>query len=88
MSGFYLADEIKMNHRGMMRTIPKDEWIEYQEMPPQDLAKLLVEWAGAVPLADERRARGPKKPKPEKQSGAKIKRVATSKILGDRKLFT
>jgi hypothetical protein len=86
VSGFYLADEIKMNHRGMMRAIPKDEWVEFQEMPPQDLAKRLVEWAGTVPLAEYAKSpRGLKKPKPKKQSGAKIKHVATSKILDARK---
>jgi IS4 transposase len=89
VSGFYLADEIKMNHRGMMRAIPKDEWVEFQELPPQQLAELLVKWAATVPLAEYAKSpRGPKKPKPKKQSGAKIKHVATSKILDARKLCT
>jgi IS4 transposase len=89
VSGFYLADEIKMNHRGMMRAIPKDEWVEFQEMLPQELAEHLVKWAGTVPLAEYAKSpRGPKKPKPKKQSGAKIKHVATSKILDARKTCT
>jgi IS4 transposase len=89
VSGFYLADEIKMNHRGMMRAIPKDEWVEFQEMLPQELAEHLVKWAGTVPLAEYAKSpRGPKKPKPKKQSGAKIKHVATSKILDARKACT
>jgi IS4 transposase len=86
VSGFYLADEVKMNHRGMMRAIPKDEWVRFQEMSPVELAGLLVTWARTVPLSEYRkRPRGPKKPKPEKQSGAKISHVATSKILKVRK---
>lgn len=89
VSGYYLADEVKMNHRGMMRAIPKDEWVEFQEMLPADLAGLLVEWARRVPLSEYRKSlRGPKKPKPEKQSGAKISHVATSKILAARKACT
>jgi IS4 transposase len=89
VSGFYLADEIKMNHRGMMRAIPKDEWVEFQEMPAEDLAKILVEWARSVPLAQYAKSpRGPKKPKPKKQSGAKIKHVATSRILETRNACT
>jgi hypothetical protein len=28
VSGFYLADEVKMNHRGMLRAIPTDEWVD------------------------------------------------------------
>jgi len=85
VSGFYLADEVKMSHRGMMRAIPKDEWVEFQEMSPVELAGLLVAWARTVPLSEYRKSpRGPKKPKPEKQSGAKISHVATSKILKAR----
>jgi IS4 transposase len=89
VSGFYLADEVKMNHRGMIRAIPKDEWVEFQEMSPMELAGLLVTWARTVPLSEYRKsARGPKKPKPEKQSGAKISHVATSKILKAREQCT
>ena len=89
VSGFYLADEVKMNHRGMIRAIPKDEWVEFQEMPPVELARLLVTWARRVPLSEYRKSpRGPKKPKPEKQSGAKISHVATSKILKARQHCT
>ena len=85
VSGFYLADEVKMNHRGMMRAIPKDEWVGFQEMSPVELAGLLVKWARTVPLSEYRKSpRGPKKPKPKKQSGAKISHVATAKILKAR----
>jgi IS4 transposase len=85
VSGFYLADEVKMNHRGMLRAIPKDEWVEFQEMPAAELAELLVGWARTVPQSEYRKSpRGPKKPKPKKQSGAKISHVATAKILRAR----
>ena len=30
ISGYYLADEIQMCHRGMMKAIPKDEWVVFQ----------------------------------------------------------
>jgi hypothetical protein len=86
ISGYYLADEIRMSHRGMMRAIPKDEWVCFQEMAPAELAAVLVELARTVPLSEYRKSRrGPKKPKPEKQSGAKISHVATAKILKARK---
>lgn len=89
VSGFYVADEVKMNHRGMMRAIPKDEWVEFQEKTPVELAALLVAWARTVPLSEYRKSpRGPKKPKPEKQSGVKISHVATSKIIEARKQCT
>ena len=89
VSGFYLAEEVKMNHRGMLRAIPKDEWVEYQEMAASELAELLVGWARTVPLSEYRkRPRGPKKPKPTKQSGVKISHVATAKILKARNQCT
>ena len=89
VSGYHLADEVKMNHRGMVRAIPKDEWVEFQEMPAAELAVLLVEWARTVPLSEYRKSpRGPKKPKPKKQSGAKISHVATAKILKARNQCT
>jgi IS4 transposase len=85
-SGYYLADEVRMSYRGMMRAIPKDEWVEFQEMSPEELAEVMVSWARTVPLSEYRKSpRGPKKPKPEKTSGAKIKHVATAKILKSRK---
>ena len=45
-SGYYLADEVRMSYRGMMRAIPKDEWVEFQEMPAEELAEVLVAWGG------------------------------------------
>ena len=89
ISGYYLADEVRMSYRGMMRAIPKDEWAEFQDLSPEALAEVLVSWARTVPLSEYRKnRRGPKKPKPEKTSGAKIKHVATAKILEERKTCT
>jgi IS4 transposase len=89
VSGFYVADEVRMNHRGMLRAIPKDEWVGFQEMPAVELAELLVAWARTVPLSEYRKSpRGPKKPRPKKQSGVKISHVATAKILKARNQCT
>jgi IS4 transposase len=89
LSGYYLADEVRMSYRGMMRAIPKDEWVGYQEMSPEGLAAVLVSWARTVPLSEYRKShRGPKRPKPTKTSGAKIKHVATAKILKAREKCT
>jgi IS4 transposase len=88
-SGYYLADEVRMTYRGMMRAIPKDEWVEFQEMPAGELAAALVEWARTVPLSEYRKSpRGPKKPQPKKESGAKTKHVATAKVLRARQAST
>jgi Transposase DDE domain len=79
-SGYYLADEVRMSYRGMMRAIANEEWVEYQEMSPEELAAVLVRWARTVPQSEYRKShRGPKEPKPKKTSGAKIKHVATAR---------
>src|SRR4051812_39272113 len=89
VSGYYLADEVRMCHRGMMKAIPKDEWVVFQEASPAELAEVLVVWARSVPLAEYTKSpRGPKKPPPKKQSGAKIKHVSTARVLENRKKCT
>lgn len=89
VSGYYVADEVTMTHRGMMIAIPEDEWVEFRDLGPAELGGILVELARAVHLpAYRKHPRGPKKPKPKKQSGAKIKHVATSKILSERQKRT
>ena len=89
VSGYYVADEVTMTHRGMMIAIPEDEWVEFRDLSPAELGGVLVGLARAVRLAEYRKhPRGPKKPKPKKASGAKIKHVATSKILSERQKRT
>ncbi len=89
VSGYYVADEIQMTHRGMMVAIPEDEWVVFHDVPPVELAEVLVSLARSVSLPKLRKhPRGPKKPKPKKQSGAKIKHVATAKILKARQTCT
>jgi IS4 transposase len=89
VSGYYVADEIKMTHRGMMIAIPEDEWVVFHDLTASELAGVLVQLAEVVRLPKYRKhPRGPKKPTPKKQSGAKIKHVATAKILKDRQKCT
>jgi IS4 transposase len=89
VSGYYVADEIQMTRRGMMIAIPEDEWAVFHDLAPVALADVLVRLARSVFLPKFRKhPRGPKKPKPKKQSGAKIKHVATAKILEARHACT
>jgi hypothetical protein len=89
VSGDYVADEIQMTHRGMMIAIPEDEWVVFRDLRPVELAEVLVTLARRVSLPKLRKhPRGPKKPKPKKQSGAKIKHVATAKLLKARQTCT
>ena len=89
VSGFYVADEIQMTHRGMRIAIPEDEWVVFHDRTAPELAGVLVQLAEGVRLPKfKKHPRGPKKPKPKKQSGAKIKHVATAKILANRQKCT
>ena len=79
LSGFYLADEIQMCHRGMMKAIPKDHGVLFQAATTTEFAEVMKVWARSVPLEEiASNPRGPKKPKLKKQSGAKIKHVSFS----------
>ena len=89
VSGDYVADEIKMTHRGMMIAIPEDEWVVFHDLTSPELAGVLVRLAEGVRLPKyKKHPRGPKKPRPKRQSGAKIKHVATAKILANRQKCT
>jgi IS4 transposase len=89
VSGYYVADEIQMTRRGMMIAIPEDEWAVFHDLTPVALADVLVRLARSVSLPKFRKhPRGPKKPKPKKGSGARIKHVATAKILEARHACT
>ena len=89
VSGYYVADEIQMTRRGMMIAIPEDEWVVFHDLSPVELADVLVSLARSVSLPKLRKhPRGPKKPMPEKESGAQIKHVATAKILKARQVCT
>ncbi len=89
VSGDDVADDIPLTHRGMMIAIPEDEGVVFHDLTPVKLADVLVRLARSVSLPKRRKhPRGPKKPKPKEQSGAKIKQVATAKILEARHTCT
>jgi IS4 transposase len=82
VSGYDLAEEVAGTYRGMMIAVPKDQWVVFHEMSPQELSPFLKKLAGAVRLSEFRKQpRGPKKPRPERQTGDKIKHVATAELL-------
>jgi IS4 transposase len=82
VSGYDLAEEVAGTHRGMMIAVPKDEWVVFHEMSPQEMSPFLKRVASAVRLAEfGKQPRGPKRPRPQRQSGSKIKHVATSQVL-------
>ena len=47
VSGYYVADEIQMTHRGMMIAIPEDEWVVFHDLAPVELAeRAWCSWRG------------------------------------------
>lgn len=86
VSGSDLAEEIAGTHRGMRIAILEDEWAVFHDLSPERMGRLLQDLARGIRLNEYRKQpRGPKKPRPERQSGAKIKHVATAKLLKNRK---
>jgi hypothetical protein len=86
ISGSDLAEEIAGTHRGMRIAVPKDEWVVFHDLSPEQMSQFLQGMARAMRLNEYRKQpRGPKKPRPRRQSGAKIKHVATSKLLKNQK---
>jgi IS4 transposase len=86
LSGSDLAEEIAGTHRGMMIAVPKDEWVVFHNLSPEQMGQFLQKMARVIRLNEYRKQpRGPKKPRPKRQSGAKIKHVATSKLLKNQK---
>jgi IS4 transposase len=84
VSSYYLAQELAKVFTGMAIALPAEEWQEYAVMTPPELAKQLRQWAQQAPLwRYQNHPRGPKKPRPKRQSGAKISHVATARLLAN-----
>ena len=85
VSGYHLANDVTRTHDGMMIAIPEDEWVVFHELTPAEMGKVLVDLARNVELERyPKQPHGPKRLNPEEQSGAKIKHIATAKILKSR----
>jgi IS4 transposase len=86
LSFYYLTDEVAGTHRGMMIAIPEDEWAVFHGLTAAAFGGVLLDLAAGVRLtAYRKQVRGPKRPQPKRESGAKIKHVSTAKLLGKRK---
>jgi IS4 transposase len=86
LSFYYLADEVAGTHRGMMIAIPEEEWAVFHGLTAAAFGRVLLDLAAGVRLSSYRKqVRGPKRPPPKRESGAKVKHVSTAKLLGKRK---
>ena len=86
VSSYYWAQELAKVSTGMAIALPAAAWEEYGRMTPAELAGQLRAWAQQAPLRRyQKHRRGPQKPRPHRASGAKIKHVATARLLANRK---
>ena len=89
MSLYYMADEVAGTRRGMMIAIPEDEWAVFSGLTAVAFGLFLRDLAAKVRLtAYRKQVRGPKRPQPKRESGAKVKHVSTAKLLKKRKEST
>ena len=86
LSVYYLADEVAGTHRGMMIAIPEDEWAVFHGLTAAIFGRVLLAWPpGSACRPTTNTVRGPKRPQPKRESGAKVNHVSTAKLLGKRK---
>lgn len=82
VSLYYLANEVATTYHGMMIAIPEVEWDVFYRMSASDMAVTLLDLAKRVNIRAFRKSpRGPKKPRPERDSNAKQGHVSTAQLL-------
>lgn len=82
VSGYYVADEVRGTHRGMMIAIPEPHWEVFRAMTAAQLGQMLVALAANVRLSAFRRhPRGPKKPVTPRTRYVTHTHVSTARLL-------
>jgi len=85
VSWYYVCLHLSKVYAGMMIAVPAKHWDIFRRLDVEDFAALLRELAAKIDLRRFRKhPRGPKKPPPQKLSGAKVHHVATARILTER----
>ena len=85
VSWYYVCTHIAKVYEGMMMAVPPRHWRIFREMDDGTFAEVLQQLAKNIDLAKfQKHPRGPKKPRPKRTSGAKIKHVATARIIAKR----
>ena len=86
VSGYHVANEVAGASRGLLIAIPAAEWAVFARVSAVGMAKVLVALAGQVRVAEfVTSPRGPKKPRPRRESASGIGHVATARLLKARK---
>jgi hypothetical protein len=84
-SGYHLAEEVAAASRGLQIAVPAGAWSAFAGLGPAAMAAWLLGVARRVrPAAFRKQPRGPKRPRPKRESGARIKHRSTAKLLKQR----
>ena len=89
LSSYYFAEEIRATHAGMMIAAPSAQWQAYEDLPPAQLAQLLLAVATHANLKALRsNPRGPKKPKAKPDPvpwEKRVRHVSTARLLAKKR---
>jgi IS4 transposase len=86
LSYFYLALEISQATDGMLVALPSARWATLVAMPPEAIARMMMQIAASMDLTCYAKStRGPKKPKPKPEHAKRNVHVSTMKLLAQRK---
>lgn len=82
VSGYFLANEVRRTHDGMMIAMPPSKWKAFRTMDAKDFGDELRRIArGANLRAYKKHPRGPKKPVPKRIRYRNKKHVSTARLL-------
>jgi hypothetical protein len=85
VSWYYVCTHLAKVYEGMMLAVPARHWRIFRTMEDAAFTEVLRQLATNIDLAKfQKHPRGPKKPRPKRASGAKIKHVATARIIAKR----
>jgi hypothetical protein len=85
VSWYYVSTHVAKVYEGMMMAVPARHWRLFRQMEEAEFVEVLRQLATNIDLAQfQKHPRGPKKPRPKRTSGAKIKHVATARIIAKR----
>jgi hypothetical protein len=84
VSGFYVATEVRVHHKGMSIALDADCWTQFRDMPTKEFARAMLRFAKHVNLRRlKRHPRGPKKPVPKRTRFTNETHVSTARLLAE-----
>jgi Transposase DDE domain len=84
VSGFYVALEVRVHHKGMAIALGPETWTPFHSMTSARFAKTMLRFAKHVNLQTlKRHPRGPKKPVPKRTRFVNKTHVSTARLLAE-----